>query len=440
MITRPMTKLLGSMTEAPVPLSLSTSPASPASPDPTLGATVSPLQLRFLRRRFLKSLATCGTLMGKFSAFKAQKLATDPKSLTYARDLDRLYRQVTAYVSNRGVLESVSRMLTRYYRWISRDDPSYHTRIAPKLDARKFLSSFVISLFPEFTLEADHNTLVTTKQGLNYDVYILANEVTTLMGAVVAGPDPDPGKLGTLSKMINSYSNAFSLFLSQDRIKKVDELVARYRDLEGTIAEVSRSNRYATDQKETIIKNLREEQTMTIACVKRTDPDFDLKILDQYTRVADQFERTMKQCYWDVLEADIVKGDYTFLVQVLGEIKSDIIQLHKSSAKELDEYIDTDFIRQKLDHNVMQFADFVALADYLVAKILALQAPVRNPETRDTWSAIKTHAQSAILSANDPVQYSRHYATAVRESVKFILENIQTIREDIATVVSSMTR
>jgi hypothetical protein len=91
------------------------------------------------------------------------------------------------------------------------------------------------------------------------------------------------------------------------------------------------------------------------------------------------------------------------MMNLLEKIKYMIYNLSPSTNKiiikiELDEFIDIEFINQKLKYNVMSKTDIMNLFYYIWEKITFLQASVRDIDSIASWKDIQNDFQNNDLS------------------------------------------
>lgn len=357
-------------------------------------------------------------------ALTQERLNKNPKSVY---ELDHIFNRMTTFLNKIEVIKTISDMLNKYYRWICRNDNNYYKIISPKLNSQKFLSCYILSTFPEFSLSATSDDINARKSGIIFDMYVLSNELVKTIR------DIGSIDLSKFVKSANNYSNAFTVFITKDKNERIDDLVVRWNDLEKTKSKVSTNGKYSLNQKESVVNYLEEQQKITEDFIQKIDSKFNTKNLKQIGTIAVQIEETMEKCYWNALEDDITQesGNSQMLVRSLNEIKDDLIMLHKKSKTELDNFFDVDFIIQKLNHDTLTFDDFISLASYLVQKVIYLQAPIRNDETKEIWMMIKDKSLVDIQSVKDDESYRKCYASSVTNVIKFILQQIQIIKDDI---------
>lgn len=102
----------------------------------------------------------------------------------------------------------------------------------------------------------------------------------------------------------------------------------------------------------------------------------DYYSLCNYTNTS--IEMNMKKSYWNNLYTDILKGDFSALLDILLEMKQmikDLVPNRKDIHEELDESIDIPFIKQKLEHNVFDTHEFINLFCYYIRWVIKLGSP-----------------------------------------------------------------
>ena len=89
-------------------------------------------------------------------------------------------------------------------------------------------------------------------------------------------------------------------------------------------------------------------------------------IIPGYTSV----ERDRYEIFWDnIFEEMLLENKYSMLVDILQELHDltlDLVPSRKDIHKEFDEYIDIEFIKQKLENKVFSHTDFNGLFSYWI--------------------------------------------------------------------------
>lgn len=372
------------------------------------------IQKLFLQKLFMTSLSNCNTIFNVLNSCLLSKQSLDIKSKTYINDLDEIFQIVTSYISNNEIIDLIDKMLNRYYRFICSDNNEYYKLIAPKLDARKFLSSYVIAIFPEFVLSKTENEIIQEESGIFYDIYTLSHNLIRIFHNYYIS---NTLKTDELIKSINKYSNAFTIFISIDRINKVNELITKWNLIENIKSKIFLSSHYEKSQKKSVIEFLETEQQDIIKYIKLIDVEFNLELLELLKDLTTKIDQMTSSIYWEILEQDITNKEYKILLEALKEIRNELLEFNNNLKPDLDEYFDTDFIYQQIINNVFSYDDFINLSNYIVLKIIDLQAPIRNTDTKNTWNDIK--------------KKSINYTTLIVDTIKFILCEIHNIKSDI---------
>jgi hypothetical protein len=295
--------------------------------------------------------------------------------------------------------------------------------IAPRITPKQFLSSFIFYYFPEF---------ITTEDNIiSVDIIKFSKNIIEMVDKMLHN-NMAYNNIYKFVKLINQYTNCFNQFIIYDKSIKIKELIDKWVDLEKTKRLIIIDERY--EDKIDIIINMEKEQNKTIKYIKIIDNEFDVNILNNIYKMNMMIEETMVKCYFDNLEKDIISNQYTMLKNVLIEIKDNIIMLHKQSEKELDEYMDVDFIIQKINNNVFPIEDFISLADYCIMWIKLLQAPIRTDNMINKWEKIKS---SIDIDNIIPEEYGKVYADIATKTIHFILDEIIVIKNDIINYIIS---
>ena len=329
------------------------------------------------------------------------------------------FNNMINYINNKIIISDIDEILNKYYNWLYYNiNIEDYNLIAPKITPKQFLSSFIFYYFPEF---------ITTEDNIiSVDIINFSKNIIEMLDNI------SYNNIHKFVKLINQYVNCFNQFIIYDKSIKIKELIDKWVDLEKTKRLIIIDERY--EDKTDIIINMEKEQNKTIKYIKIIDNEFDTNILNNIYKMNMMIEETMVKCYFDNLEKDIISNQYTMLKNILIEIKDNIIMLHKQSEKELDEYMDVDFIIQKINNNVFPIEDFISLADYCIMWIKFLQAPVRTNNMINKWEKIKSNVD---INNIVPEEYGKVYACIATKTIHFILDEIIVIKNDIINYIIS---
>lgn len=200
--------------------------------------------------------------------------------------------------------------------------------------------------------------------------------------------------------LFNTYVINYKIMLELDKLNLIDELYREYYNLMMTKQYVQLGTKYDSEQKENIIKVLDNAIIDVQHSVKVLDKNFDLIRFDDVLKFEKQTKLNTDNNFWKTLHDEIDHNNYTNVLSLLENIKNVIYDLTTQSLKasiktELDEYIDVQFIKQKLDHNVMNRYDILALCEYIFKHITNLQSLIRDSDTNIIWSDIEKSFKSS---------------------------------------------
>ena len=390
-------------------------------------------QKKILFKSFIRTLNKHNNI---FQYVKQFDVVKNPSTDLSNEQISVLFNNLTKFINKKNIIYAINNILNKYYDWLYYGSgKKAFDLIAPQIEAKQFLSCYVIYYFPQFILNNDV-TDITTIDSVLYD---FASELIISIDALnIQHAESSTPKGSYFIKTLNKYINCFNEFMIIDRRIKLKELIDKWTDLEKTKTQVQKNDRY--EDKEDIVQLLEDQQDKTIKYIKIIDNTFNIEQLYEFYKLTELIETTMVRCYFDNLENDILESKYIILKNVLTEIKENLINLHKKIETELNEYFDIDFIVQQLEHNVFSFENFIGLVDYCIKWIVFLQAPFRNDTTLHKWYIIKEDANDRMNDidwSQDTAKttYSYLYAKIACNSIKLILDEIVLIKNDIIDTI-----
>jgi hypothetical protein len=110
--------------------------------------------------------------------------------------------------------------------------------------------------------------------------------------------------------------------------------------------------------------------------------------MDNQSKLFAQIKETMHQAFWDTLSSDLSENPpkYKHVIVLLNEIKIMLKQLvpnRKDIHKDIDEYIDVNFIEQMIVNDAFDYKELENLIRYVVAVIQKLQCPAEDKDTNE---------------------------------------------------------
>ncbi|AYV78421.1 MAG: hypothetical protein Edafosvirus12_20 [Edafosvirus sp.] len=381
----------------------------------------SKIQIRFRRKQFICSFLELKKVFQDLFKLSSPIVETrlfeskEDKNMVVNNNFDKLRKEMC----NKKVIEMISIFLKRYYRLVNT------TSIAPRLTPKDFLSSYMIVGFPEFVLDSKKDELVK-ESNYKSDIYLSSKDMLRYIDILfLYNKKPPKDILRRFTKSVNMYSHAFHIFLNYDKIAKIEELIQKWYHSDKTIDEIKEHKKYSEVQRAETLKVLKKTQDDTIKHILFLQPKFDLKQLTFYKNFTDKFEEVMKKSYWNVLEEDIAIGKYVVLMKILAEIKAELLNLRPNNVKykeELDESLDFELMEQMIKNKAFDFKSLIRYAEYIIHKLIELQAPIRNDDTRKKWVEMLARMQNGDVGGFDKC------ATFI---IKYIMELIQEIKDAI---------
>lgn len=109
-----------------------------------------------------------------------------------------------------------------------------------------------------------------------------------------------------------------------------------------------------------------------------------------------RFKKAMERAYWDKLKNDVQNGNFDLLMKMLIELHGSLrslvsgkSQASQKLAREMENSIDSEWLKQNLKQGVFSIETLRKLLQFLVSIILKLEAPVHNEATTAWLSAIE---------------------------------------------------
>lgn len=387
---------------------------------------ISHLQNLFLKKRFLKELHQNKELLQQLLILSESEsnIQIDKKKSPewWTKDLDAKFSTLTNMISNKDNIKKISKLLNNYYRYIIKSSEDYE-QIAPKLDARKFLCCFVMRGFPNIVLCAPLDTLVQNKYPFDYDIYTMSTEIILNMNKLFSCHTQE--QLRKFVKSVNIYTNALNSYLYVDKCRKIDELVKQWYNIDKTKSEVEISKAYIDNDKKHVLTILSKSSDRILKLINVIDKNFNIEYLTNYKKLADKVNDTIRTSYWDILMDELRGNKFDMMFKLLDEIKDQLIMLklnNEQYKQDLNEYIDNDFIKHKIDNGIMTPYEILKYGDYMVSKVAELISYSQDKLLQEEWNNIKKDIHCGKIDSFEKI---------VSITLQFILDKINVVKDDI---------
>jgi hypothetical protein len=138
--------------------------------------------------------------------------------------------------------------------------------------------------------------------------------------------------------------------------------------------------------------------------------------------------QSFHKAFWDSLEGDLLLEDpcYVRVLRVLVEVRDAIQDLAGSrESAAITEVIDIDHIKSRVAAKAFSWSDCKNLVGYVVEIMQRMQAPKRDPETREKWRV----TGRIMLDADDEASMQPR---ALCKALEFLLDRVNVMRIDAA--------
>jgi hypothetical protein len=376
------------------------------------------LQKKFLLKKFLSEIKKKKPLFDKLNSF-----TTLNKNLLVLNK-DAKFDELRKLLINKKYMQDIDKILNYHYRCYG-----VHKNIAPKLNSRLFLVSWMLVSFPEFMMDIPDPSVkeVTSSQmdQYPYDIYYIMKDFIFYVNLLCNNDINDKEILRKFKKMFNKYSNAVTYFLSRDKSEQIQKLLNEFVNINKTIMGIKNSKKYDDEQKEESIKVITETKKKVANHLTKLDSGINLNDLEIQSQVHDSIEKNMEKAMHDILVLDIQNKKFSYFSKFIDDITDHLTKLgaHKIDTNFKDK-IDKDFIIQKMTYLSMEHTHIHSYGDYLVHIINNLQAPVSVDDTKANWENMKQEIDC------------KHQLLG--KLVIFILQEIKIIYETIANIDTLM--
>lgn len=191
--------------------------------------------------------------------------------------------------------------------------------------------------------------------------------------------------------IFNTYVVNYRIILEADKQHLIKELYKEFVNLSRTKSYVVKGTKYDDAQKVKIIMVLDGSIYNVFRHIKLIDTKFDIKRINKTYLMEEKTKTSFSDQFWESLGSEIDLGNFENVIKLLDKIKLIICDMSPTSTKqsiklELDEYLDIDFIKQKLGFNVMSKIEIMNLCQYVWKKLESLQSSARDSDSMITWN------------------------------------------------------
>ena len=170
----------------------------------------------------------------------------------------------------------------------------------------------------------------------------------------------------------DEYSKYFQEWKQKDVNKVLSEIFQYYNELEMVSNKLDEVERKSLDnEKEKLIHRINKlDKNGKEKLLKYIDDNKNKTVEEKLIQL---HTLTIKSAFWDKITSDIQDNNYLSIVQLLKDIKDMICILVPSKQTELDEYIDIDFIKNKINEKLLGPQDIINLLSFIESTITSLE-------------------------------------------------------------------
>jgi hypothetical protein len=345
------------------------------------------IQKKFLQKKFVKELKK------NIKNFDVLNFYTiEPQYINLldpVKQKDNLFCELRKKLLSKQLINEISILLDSYYRYYGFDN-----KIAPKINSKKLLVSWMIISFPEFILSIKNPRNEKNKNGdiYPYDIFWISNDFLENLNSLLINKITNEN-LRKFNKSFNKYSNAINYFLQRDKNEQIQSLLTEFINLNKTIKDIENSEKYPNEEsKNDSIKMITDTKLKIAKYLKKLDSDITLDDLEIQSKLHDEIEKNMEKALCDILLKDIKNKKFSYLSNFIDETTKKMIDLgaHKID-NQFEKKIDKDIIIKKIAFLEIEYQDIIQYGDYMIHIINNLQAPDSIYDTQYEWENIKSN-------------------------------------------------
>lgn len=382
--------------------------------------------LTSLKRTYLRSRVA--STLEEFSDIFAdlQKKSLPTTKLThqhykYLSELGTDFDKFTQFLQKPAIIKVADMLLEKVYRYLNfgiHETPD--DVIAPQINGRMLLSSYIITGFPEFAISRYRHKCdeMVVSSDVNLHMYHLSKDLIDNLHLVSEGTTDQESIRQLLTSLIR-YSNCFLVWSNQDKIEKMHQYIETWHHNQVAIEEIDSSSKYDAEQKEECTAAITKHQNDLVDLMKKLNPMFDPKILETYHITAVKLEDNYNKAYWDKVSETIAGGDTEEIINQLKNAMDDIKKI-RANDTELHEKLDKhwdDFVDSELTDEVL-----IDYCDYVVKIITLMQSIEKSKESFKMWKQIRDGARNGYLG--DKTSYAP-------KLLEFIFTQLRDFKDEV---------
>jgi hypothetical protein len=277
-----------------------------------------------------------------------------------SKEFNKPFEQLMSFLQNQQVIQETKTFLERN-----------GINISP----RKFLSFFMVYY---------HKDELLDQSEISMELYKQVKRTVKVYDSLLS--EYKEFKLRILHYVVQETEKWFNIWKKKDKYELIMPMIHMYHHLEEQKNENQSWNEEIDKQKELIqtkILKLDRNASEMIQNPPRVTIDIETK---------QNIVNVIHKAYWDKFQESIRLHQWDQLIGFVDEIKQmlkELVHHRQDLHKEMDDKIDSQILKQRLENNAMNQEDIFTMLEYIVNWIRQFQAPVDDQDTEEWWQHIQ---------------------------------------------------
>lgn len=193
-------------------------------------------------------------------------------------------------------------------------------------------------------------------------------------------------KLNIFHYVVNETEKWFDIWKKQDKYKLIMPMIYMYHHLEHNKTNRDDWNNEITKQQEMIKEKILKLDSNAINMLNNP-PRVEIN-----PEARENVVNVVYKAYWDRFQESIKEKEWEQLINFMKEVKTmlkEIVPNRTDIHQEIEDKIDVDILKQRLENDAMSLDDIYIIMEYIVKMIKQFQAPADDNDTEEWWNHIK---------------------------------------------------
>lgn len=376
------------------------------------------VQKKFLQKKFLLELKKYKNIIKNLNSFLPSETNID--LFNKEKYQNKKFNELKMYLIKKDNIIAINKILSLLYRAFGED-----SKIAPKINSRKFMIGWMIVSFPEFMLDIKDFDNNLKKNQYPYDIYWIIKDFiyyVDLLLQIIDASNPPKELIRKFKINLNKYSNAINYFLIRNKNEQIQKLLIEFSNINQTINEIKKSNKYQDEKhRQECIEIIIQTKNKIANHLKKLDSGIDINDLEIQSQIYNAIENNMEKAMCDILINDIKTKKFSYFSKFIDDVTNQMIHLGaKKIDSDFENKIDKDFIIQKMTYLNTEHKHIVEYGDYIVNIINNLQSPITINATKEEWNKLKTETDCKNELLGMLVIFILKEIKLIYETIKFL--------------------